>query len=449
MLHIGGLRTALFSWAWARANSGRFVLRIEDTDRARIQEGARQYIEDALEWLGLDYDELIVQSERRSVYGDLVNKMIAEGACYWCECTPARLEELRQTQRQNKQPPGYDGLCRTKGLKDGAVARVKLPKDEKVTVDDIVYGKLEFDLNLMDDFVILKSDGMPTYHLAHLVDDNLSGVSHVIRGEEWVSSLPKHIVLHRFLGMDLPRYAHVPLILGKDRAKLSKRHGDFGALVYRDRGYEKDAVFNFLVLLGWSPKNDRELLTRDDVIRMFNLEGIQRHPAAFDEDKLNWLNKHYIRALPPATLADRITAEFDHPEATSAYLERLIPIVVERLTVVKDFGELFGFFFGDTVELDSALLTKRGGGSQLVIALERAAQTLEELEEFNAAAIEQTLRALAAELEVKAGDLFFGIRIAVTGRQVAPPLFETLELVGRERSVARIGSAVVLLDGSL
>ena len=308
-LHIGGVRTAIFNWLFAKANSGKFILRIEDTDQNRYDENSEKSILSSLEWLNLDWDEgPFRQSERKDLYGNIAKKLVDSGWAYYDDTTSEELEELRQLQIREKRPPRYDNRGRYKEIsheyyeknKDSKqiVVRFKVPDGGNKPFNDEIRGKVEFNLKEIDDFVILKSDGMPTYHLAHVVDDHEMKITHVIRGEEWISSTPRHVLIHDAMGWDYPKYVHVPLILGKDKSKLSKRHGAESALEYKDKGYLPEAIFNFLALLGWSPGDNSEIMSIDEIIEKFSVDRILGHPAVFDPEKLEWMNACLLYTSP-------------------------------------------------------------------------------------------------------------------------------------------------------
>ncbi|MEK9166035.1 MAG: glutamate--tRNA ligase, partial [Patescibacteria group bacterium] len=315
--HIGNIRTAIFAWVYARSHKGRFLLRIEDTDRSREVSGATEAIIDSLEWLKLDWDQnpkfsnLIFQSQRLAIYQKYAEELVKKGCAYVCTCSEERLKELRERQIAAKQPPKYDGCCRgkiqnSKFKIQNYVIRLKVPHEGQTEFFDIIRGKVKFENNLIDDQVLLKSDGYPTYHLANVVDDHLMGVTHVLRAEEWLSSTPKHLLLYKFFGWKPPRFAHLPMILGKDRSKLSKRHRAVSLLEYKKQGYLQEAIFNYLILLGWRPQTDQEIFSRLEIIKQFSLERVQKSPAIFDQEKLDWLNGWYIRQMSASELLDRL-----------------------------------------------------------------------------------------------------------------------------------------------
>lgn len=480
MLHIGGVRTALYAWLIAHRTGGQFILRIEDTDRTRYDERAEQSIIDSLRWLGLDWDEgpdvdgpygPYVQSKRLDRYKEIAQQLVKGGFAYEDDTTPEELEELRARQKAAGQPPGYDNRGRFKTKEEieksraegkPIVVRLKVPDHRKIKFQDTVRGDVEFDTSLLQDFVILKADGFPTYHLAHVVDDHDMNVTHVIRAEEWISSTPRHILIHEGLGWDTPVYVHVPQVLGKDKSKLSKRHGAASALEYRDQGFLPEAVFNFLALLGWSPGDDTEVMSRDEIISRFSLERIQPSPAVFDMDKLTWLNGVHIRQLSLDDLLERALPVLEQPEADGGlpdsirrpldrtYVKKLLPLVHERLKLLNEATEALSFFFTDEVEPDPAQIPGRKSDPQTAIdSLAASLELLKTAEPFEPEALEEKFRALAESLGMKPGQLFTPIRVSITGTMMAPPLFDTIAGIGRERCIQRIEKAIKLLQAEL
>ena len=475
MLHIGGVRTAIFDWLLARQTGGQFILRIEDTDQQRFVEGAAEDIMESLRWYGLDWDEGPVvggpdepyfQSERVSCYSTAVEKLISAGAAYVCDCSPQRLAEVRKRQQAAGQPPGYDGRCRYRQLEyfpvsdrqgSEVVVRMRVPDQGKLTFQDVVRGEVTFDLANLTDFVIMKSDGMPTYHLAHVVDDYEMKISHVLRGEEWISSTPRHILIHQGLGITPPVYVHLPLLLGKDRSKLSKRHGADRALAYREQGFLPDAMFNFLALLGWSPGDDTEVMARDEIVKRFSLDQVSESPAVFDVEKMTWMNGVYIRNTDGGELASMLTPVLSDPsdglpESVPRPLEQgrvaaLTPLIHERLKRLDEAPGLLDFFFMDDVSPDpDELIQRRMDRGSTIAALDAALDLCRTVDSFEPGPLETAYRALTKEIGLKAGQLFGTIRVAVTGRRVAPPLFDTMAAIGREKCASRIENARHLLS---
>ena len=466
--HVGNIRTAIFDWLLARGSGGTFIVRIEDTDQARNVEGATEELLEALRWLGLDWDEgpdvggdygPYVQSLRLDSYRQAAETLVEAGSAYRCYCSPERLAELRREQSRLKRPLGYDRHCRELSPKERRaregegivpVVRFAMPLDGVTTASDLIRGEVRFENRLIDDLVIVKSDGFPTYHLAHVVDDHAMKITHVLRGEEWLSSTPRHLLLYQALGWDPPYLAHLPMILGTDRAKLSKRHGATTVLEYREMGYLPWAMVNFLALVGWSLDDKTEVFSPPELIKSFTLDRVGRAGAIFNTEKLDWLNGHHIRQLTHDDLADALLDSWragppeEIPELPSKeYLLRIVPLVQERLKTLKDAAPLVSFFFAPEVEYETAeLVQKKMDVEGSRVAFQRSVAALEGLATFDAKSIEGVLRQLAADLDIKVGQLLGGLRIATTGLRVAPPLFETLEILGRERSLADIRAAV-------
>ena len=479
--HVGNIRTALFNWLFARHTQGTFILRIEDTDQMRTAEGALESIFDSLEWLGLDWDEgpriggphePYIQSERKKlgIYQEKAEQLLQEGHAYYCYCTPDELAQMRKEQQQRREPPRYDRRCRnlsqTEHQAEGAMPRVvrfKTPLEgEPITVDDIIRGEVTFDPSVLDDFVLLKSDGYPTYHLANVVDDNTMQVSHVLRAEEWLSSAPRHLLLYKALGYEPPVFGHLPMILGPDRAKLAKRHGATSLLDYQKDGFLPEAMCNFLALLGWSLDDKTELIPRGELVRHFSLERVGKSPAIFNLEKLTWMNGVYLRQLPVEDMADRLSKSLEsyirqnqHPvqiAPSPEYLRTVVPLVQERLKTLnpKEVWDLCAFFLEEPprYEVDPPL-PKGMDPDTARTALQATVDALQPMSNFEAEAVEQVLRPLAEHLQLKTRELFGAIRIAVTGQTAAPPLFDTLAVVGKERVLARLSHVVATLTKSV
>jgi len=473
--HVGNLRTALFNWLFARHHGGAFVLRIEDTDRERLVPGAVEAIMDALLWLGLEWDEgpdprdpsrdvgpygPYVQSRRLDIYQREARRLVEAGHAYHCYCPPERLERVRREQMARREPPRYDRRCRdlsegerremeSQGIRP--VVRFRTPLTGETTFRDLVRGEITVRNDTLDDFVLLKSDGYPVYHLASVVDDHYMRISHVLRGEEWIPSTPRHVLLYDAFGWEPPRFAHLPMILGPDRAKLSKRHGDMSVRELRERGYLPEALFNFLGLLGWSLDDHTEVIDRETFVRHFDLDRVSPSPAIFNLEKLDWMNGVYIRSLPPEELARRLLPYFQRRfgRVDEGLLLRAVPLLQERIRTLVEATEMAAFLFEEEVQpsLDD-LLGKRFAGApqEAARALAAALERLRGLGEWTAEALEGVLRPLAADLGLKTGDLFMLLRVAATGRTVTPPLFQSLELLGRERTLARLEAAIARLQ---
>jgi len=467
--HVGNIRSALFSWAFARARGGQFLLRIEDTDRNRYVEGAVEAIMESLRWLGIDWDEgpdvggpkgPYFQSQRLHLYREAAERLIAAGRAYRCFCTPERLDALRAAQAAAKQPPGYDGLCRgippaeseARGRDESHVIRFAMQREGTTVLRDVIRGDVVFENALQDDFVILKSDGFPTYHLAVVVDDTAMEISHCIRGDEWISSAPKHIQLYEALGWEPPVWAHLPLILGPDHKKLSKRSGDTALLDYRDRGYLPEAMVNFLALLGWSLDDHTTILSIDELKQHFDLARVVPNPAVFDIERLNYLNGHYIRAMDDERWV-RLVAEWADrglPTSISRPLDEQViraaaPLLRERVTVLGEIAGMIEFLFTyDAPQYDPALLTERvGDAATAVRVLDEALVRLDALpvDGWSTAAVEAALRGLEEPLGMKLRKFIPVLYVAVMGRPTGIPLFDSIGILGRERTLARLRAA--------
>jgi len=466
--HVGNIRTALFNWLFARHYGGSFIVRIEDTDVTRKVRGAVKAILDGLRWLGLDWDEgpevggkyaPYFQSQRLEIYRELAERLISQGDAYYCYCSPQRLKEMRAEQVGRKQPPGYDRHCRHLTQEERAqkeaegiipVVRFKTPLEGQTRFDDLIRGEVVFDNSTLDDFILLKSDGYPTYHLANVVDDHLMEISHVLRAEEWLSSTPRHLLLYQALGFEPPQFAHLPMILGSERAKLSKRHGAVSITEYREQGYLPEAMVNFLALLGWSLDDRTEILSRQELIDNFSLERISRTAAIFNRDKLNWMNGVYIRSLTADEFFEAVEPylmmNIPAGEAlisSENYVRDILPLIQERARTLAEVAELAQFFFIDQLDYEPSLLIGENMSHQSAIeALEAAQNRLSQLAAFDAGSLEALLRPLAVELGLKTGQLFGTLRVAVTGRTAAPPLFQTMAVLGKERCLRRIEAAL-------
>ncbi len=465
--HVGNIRTALFNWLFARRHGGSFIVRIEDTDIARKVEGAVETILDALRWLGLDWDEgpeaggdygPYFQSQRLEVYRELAQRLLSQGNAYYCYCSPRRLEQMRAEQVRRKQPPGYDRHCRhltqeerSAKEKEGItpVVRFTTPLEGQTAFADLIRGEVTFENGTLDDFVLVKSDGYPTYHLANVIDDHLMEISHVLRAEEWLSSVPRHWLLYQALGFEPPQFAHLPMLLGTDRAKLSKRHGAVSIIEYREQGYLPEAMLNFLALLGWSLDDRTEIMSRQQLIENFSLERVSQTAAIFNQDKLSWMNGVYIRSLSLEDFTRRALPflERDLPGVVKRplsvdYASRIMPLVQERAKTLSEVAELTQFFFVDELDYEAGLLVgKNMSRESTVKALETALSRLEQLVALDTESLEALLRPLAVELGLKTGQLFGTLRVAVTGQTAAPPLFQTMAVLGRERCLRRIEAA--------
>ncbi len=470
--HIGNIRTVVFNWLFARQNQGKFVLRIEDTDRTRYVEKAIQVVADGLRWLGMDWDEgpgvggdygPYVQSERLGLYREKAEELIAKGRAYRCNCSPERLEAVREAQRMRGETPMYDGHCRDKApgevaINEPHVIRLKVPREGTTVMHDILRGDIVFENRLLDDQILLKSDGFPTYHLAVVIDDHMMNITHIMRGDDWISSTPKRLLLFDAFGWQPPIYAHVPLVLGTDGKKLGKRHGAVSIDEFRRQGYLPEALFNFLALLGWAPGagEEQEIFTREELIARFDITHINLAPAVFSYDKLNWMNGQYIRALSCDELLERLVPFWEDagliPTPVSAELlptlKLLVPLVQERLKTLRDVVELTDFVFTDIDLLPvEKLVGNKMTAVQSLEAICRVQALLAGAAHFEAEALEMPMRQLADDLGLKAGQLFSIVRNAVTGKEVSPPLFGSIEALGRAKTLKRLECAEEVLVG--
>ncbi len=466
--HVGNIRTALFNWLFARHSGGSFIVRIEDTDVARKVEGATEAILDGLRWLGLDWDEgpqkggnygPYFQSQRLDKYQSVARQLVEQGDAYYCYCSTQRLDEMRKEQARLKQPPGYDRRCRnltpeekqrfeSEGITP--VVRFKTPLNGQTAFNDLIRSDVVFDNTTIDDFVLLKSDGYPTYHLANVIDDHLMEISHVLRAEEWLSSTPRHLMLYRALKFQPPLFAHMPMILGTDRSKLSKRHGAVSITDYKEQGFLPEAMFNFLALLGWSLDDKTEIMSREQITASFSIQRVSKTAAIFNIEKLNWMNGAYIRSLTIEDITRRalpflekgLPAEVNRPLSVE-YVNRITPLIQERARTLVEVVELSEFFFADKLDYNARLLIGKEMDAQSAAkALEVSLQRLNTLERFDTESLETAIRPLCEELGLKAGQLFGVLRIATTGRTAAPPLFETMAVLGKERCLKRLEAAL-------
>jgi glutamyl-tRNA synthetase len=476
-LHIGGVRTALWDWLFARHSGGKFILRIEDTDKTREVEGGVQTIIDSLHAYGLDYDEgpLIggeygpyVQSERLPLYKQYAEQLLASGHAYYAYDTAEELQRFREQQQQRGLPTGYSRRHRELPAADrerydrerleNRVIRLAVPRDGQTVFQDAVYGEISYDNKVLDDTVLLKSDGFPTYHLANVVDDHLMAISHVLRGEDWIPSTPLHLLLYQALGWEPPVFVHLPNMLGPDGKKLSKRFMAVGALDYLRDGYLREALVNFLALQGWSAKEDRDLYSTKELIERFTLDGILSRSPIFDPDKLLWYNGQYIRALSLSDLAARTLpflqkaslVQEDPDVETLSYIGHVLKLEQERMKTLAEAPELSDFFLLGDEEFayDEAAVRKRLSSPEAAQRLRQVQAGFAALEVFDEPSIEGVIRATAEELEIKAGEVIHPVRVAVSGRSTGPGLFEMLAALGKERCLRRIGRALKMMEES-
>ena len=463
-LHIGGGRTALFNWLFARHYGGTFILRIEDTDRTRYQPEALDDILSSLRWLRMDWDEgpevggqhgPYFQSERLDIYRHYAEQLIRGGHAYKCYCTPQRLEAMREEQSRLKQQPGYDRHCRHLTEKQRAdyealgivpVVRLAAPLEGATHFHDVIRGDTRVENSTLDDLVLLKSDGFPTYHLANVIDDHLMEISHIMRADEWLPSVPRHVLLYQAFGWPIPVYAHLPIILSPDgKGKMSKRFGATAMHEFRKEGYIPEGILNYLARVGWAYDDKTEFFTREELIEKFTLDGVNKAPAAFSYQKLESINGEHIRRLSTEDLAARLLEYFHAhgvPQAEPDLVRRLTPLIQERIKKLSDAIEATDFFFTERIDYPADLLVgKKLTAAESLAALQRVHGLLDTLPGMEEAVVESPMYALAEELGLKAGVLFGIVRVAVTGKAVSPPLFGTLSALGRERVLSRLAQA--------
>ncbi len=467
--HVGTAYVALFNRSWARANDGKFVLRIDDTDRNRYQESSETQIFKALEWLGLSWDEgpdiggphsPYRQSERLEVYLGRLDELLRKGAAYRCFCTPERIAELREEQNRKKERLGYDGHCReldpsvaSERAQCGEthVIRLRVPSSGTTVFRDELRGEIEVQNSEIDDQVLLKSDGFPTYHLANVVDDIDFGITEVVRAEEWLISTPKHVLLYRGFEKPLPRFFHVPLLRNADKSKISKRKNPVSLDWFRSEGYLPEALLNFLALMGWASPTGQEVFDMNHFEEEFRLEKISLGAPIFDLEKLDWINGQHLRSLPVDELYRRLKSENMLPKnCDEVGLKKIIPVVQERLHRLPDVAEKTRWFFGEPDEYSGIDMTPPKSTLPDVIPTIRATlEALTALKGWKLESIEGALEEVLRELPIKKPQLFMPLRIALTGRKDSPGIYEVLEVLGRERSIARIERGRVLVEKAL
>ncbi|MCD6326669.1 glutamate--tRNA ligase [bacterium] len=461
-LHVGGARTALFNWLFARKHGGKFILRIEDTDLVRSDDRMVTQILDSMKWLGLDWDEgPFYQSQRFSLYNAAIEKLLAEGKAYYCFCDAEKLKEMREAARKRGGSFQYDRRCLNLGqdeierlLKQNVPKAVRfLVPEAKPKVHDAVHGDIAFDSKNIGDFVIKKADGSPTYQLAVVVDDHDMGITHVIRGDDHYNNIPKQTMIYEALGYTAPQFAHVPLILAESRAKLSKRNAAVAVSDYRESGFMPEAVANFLALLGWSPGDNREIMSKAELIEAFSLGSISKANAVFDVKKLEWMNGQYIRLLSPDELFERakpLLVDAGLLSEKSAddkkeWIKNILVILQERVRKLGDYPSAAGYFFTCDFDYDERGVRKQFTNPQAANVLEMLGGRFESSADFSLESIESTIRGLADELEIKASKVIHPARLACTGRTVGPSLFHLIEILGKDRTVERLQKAAAFV----
>lgn len=445
-LHVGGARTALFSWLYARKHGGKFVLRIEDTDLERSTQESVNAILEGMTWLGLEYDEgPFYQTHRFERYNEVIGRLLDKGLAYRCDCKRERLEGLRERQMANRQKPRYDGHCRDRNVSRDAphVVRFRNPIDGEVVLEDLIRGEIVVANSELDDLVIRRSDGSPTYNLSVVVDDHDMGITHVIRGDDHINNTPRQINMLRALDWEVPRYGHVPMILGHDGTRLSKRHGAVSVMQYLRDGFLPEALLNYLVRLGWS-HGDQELFSIDEMIRLFDLDGVNRSPATFDAEKLRWLNQQYIKNADPARVAHLLSShlgDLDIDPSTGPDLVAIVEAQRERASTLIELAEISTFYFRDFEAIDEGAAKKafKAGADE---ALDAVRVRLAALSDWQRPSIHDAIQATVDGLGVGFGKVAMPLRVAVTGGAPSPDLDLTLFLVGRSATIRRIDMAI-------
>ncbi len=475
--HIGGVRTALFNYFFAKSMGGKFILRVEDTDRERFSEESLQDLYDTLSWLGIDWDEgpvkggpygPYVQSERTDLYRKYADRLVDNGKAYHCFCTTERLNNLREVQKREKKNYGYDRHCRnlskdevSKKLSEGvkSVIRLKVPLEGKTSFNDLILGSItRKNKDISPDPVLLKSDGYPTYHLANVIDDHLMKISHILRAQEWIPSGAMHILLYNAFGWDPPVYCHLPMVMGKDGQKLSKRHGSTSVVDFRKRGYLPEAIINYVTMVGWAYDDSREFFTKEELEKLFSLEKINKAPGVFDYKKLEWFNGQYIRkkseaeiieAVLPYLKKDGIISE-DVSEKEMTIIKNMMGFMTERLHFISDISELSRFLFKDIESYTlTDLVPKKMDFAGTLNVLKGVRSLVEDFETRTDEENEVLFRQKSEEMEVKLGSLLMPLRVAISGSKVSPPIFESLRLLGSKKALERIDTVIDLLKNEI
>lgn len=466
-LHIGGARTALFNWLFAKSHQGKLVLRIEDTDQERLKEDSVSQILTSLKWLGLNWDEgpevggekgPYYQSERFDLYKKYCQQLLDEGKAYYCFCTSEDLEAQREKQRELKQPFRYARTCRDIPVEEAKKrvasgekysVRIKIPLEGSITVHDLIHGDVEFNMNQFDDFVIMKSNGIPTYNFAVVIDDHFMDITHVLRAEEHLSNTPKQILVYEALGYKAPQFGHMPMILAPDRSKLSKRHGATSVEEFRDQGYLPEAIINYLTLLGWAPGSNDEMFSLDDTVKVFDFSKMSKKAAIYDTKKLTWLNGQYLSSLPLDNIVEAATPFFvkaglvdeEFIKSRGEYFAHLIDVVRVRVKTLVELVDASTYFFRDFSDYDEKGVAKHFK-PETVALLEICSAKLAALPDFNLTTTEQAYNDIAAEQGLSLGKVIHPTRLALTGRTFSPGMFDVMVLLGREKTLARLQKAI-------
>jgi len=450
-LHIGGVRTALFNWLFARHEGGTFILRIEDTDRDRSTDEAIQVIMDGMKWVGLDWDEgPIRQTDRLELYREKAMDLFKRGLAYWCICTPEELETRRKDAQARGESIKYDGRCRHRGISEPteqAALRFMAPQEGQTVIQDLIKGEIAFDNAVLDDLIILRSNGYATYNFSVVVDDGLMNISHVIRGDDHVNNTPRQVQIFSALGFTVPQFAHLPMILGADKSRLSKRHGATSVLAYQEMGYLPEALVNYLVRLGWS-HGDQEIFSIQEMVEHFDFKHVQSSPAVFNPEKLKWVNAQYIRTSEPKRVAEALKpflTNAGYDEAAMARIpggvEALIPPLRERSETLLDFIEGAAPFLVESMPMDEAAVTKHLTPA-IAPSLQELADLIESESDFSKETLEHILHGLIERQGLKMGKVAQPLRVALTGRTVSPGIYEVMALLGKDRTLQRIRAGV-------
>lgn len=471
-VHIGSLRTALYNYLFAKKMGGEYILRVEDTDQTRLVEGAIENMLTGMAWGGVNHSEGVVldengnitqkgeygpyiQSERLDIYKEYIKELLDAGKAYYCFCTKERLDSVREKQKEAGETPRYDGNCRdlTKDEIDAKIAagepyviRLRLPENHVIKFTDLVRGETEFNTNDLDDQVLIKTDGFPTYHFAVVVDDHLMKITHVIRGEEWVSSTPKHVYLYEAFGWEAPTFVHLPNILNSEKKKLSKRHGDVAVEDFKKKGYLPEGLINYVALVGWSPEDNQELFTMEELENAFSVERVSKSGGVFDTEKLNWVNQHYIKDADDKFLTDLampflVEAGFiSEEEVTTKYdfVKGMVSVLKEKLQYVKEITDHASIFFGDTVELETEECREFLNLEHIPTLINALSEKMENAEVVDEAFVKVMFKEIQKEHGIKGKNLFMGSRIALTGQMHGPDLPKTMEVLGKETCLNRI-----------
>ncbi len=449
-MHVGNARTAIFNWLYARHMKGKFVLRIEDTDRERSTQEAVDVIFDALEWLGIDWDEgPLYQTQRIAIYEEYTEKLIKTGQAYYCTCTPEEVEAMRKKAMESGGKPRYDGTCRDKGLSktENTVVRLKAPTAGTTVVEDVIKGNIVFQNDELDDFVLVRSDGIPTYNFAVVIDDMTMNINHVIRGDDHVMNTPKQILIYKALGSPLPVFGHVPMVLGPDRARFSKRHGAISVTEYREMGFLPDAMLNYLVRLGWS-HGDQEFFTRDELIEVFDIENIGHAAGVFDMDKLLALNADHIQSTASAALLEPLipfAKALNIELQPGSYAESVIDTLKPRSKTLKDMAEQAQFYYTDEITYEEKAARKIFKPVALE-PLKLLADKLEALDKYTEENLENAFKEVMDETGLKLGKIAQPVRVALTGKTASPGIFEITAILGKERVIDRLQKAIRFIE---